>query len=254
MMTDKLSTDKIRKEMVARFHSLIEKRYTLERLQQMPRIREKGLMSGIEQEDIDRIVALFKEVMYPPVEEREERDKSMEILTDILKSPVKLIHYLPRMPKIIARYGRFWKAIHAGIDVISAYKTSGDIENKTLEYIENELSAMENPTPEDITEDLVLKANSSVSRRESKKMIRKVKYLTSAGQDEKLIKESIAILEEVKAAQTSPEEGRAADFIIGILRRLDRLNADYSKEKLARMIETAEIVETAYLEALLSRD
>ncbi|MFP4385561.1 MAG: hypothetical protein ACLFSE_16065, partial [Spirochaetia bacterium] len=236
MKSDTLPTDEIRKEMVTKFHSLIEKRYSRNQLLQIPRIREKGLMSGIEQEDIDRIVALFKEVMYPPVEEREERDKSMDVLTDILKSPVKLIHYLPRMPKIIARYGRFWKAIHAGIDVISAYKTSADIENKTLGYIENVLSEKENPSRADITEDLVVQANSSISHRESRKMIRKVKYLTSAGQDEKLIEESIAILEEVKAAQTSPEEGRAADFIIGILQRLERLNREYTKEKLARMI------------------
>lgn len=253
-MSENLTTNEIRKEIVAQFHSLIEKRYNRNRLMQVPRIQEKNLMSGIDQEDIDRIVALFKEVMYPPVEEREERDKSMDILTDILKSPVKLIHYLPRMPKIIARYGKFWKAIHAGIDVISAYKTSADIENKILEYITDVLTEKENSTRADITEHLVLQANSSVSHRESRKMIRKVKYLTSAGQDEKLIKESIAILEEVKAAQTSPEEGRAADFIIGILQRLEQLNQAYSREKLASMIETAEIVETGYLEELLSRE
>ncbi len=243
----------IRRQMVSRLHDIIKRRYRRENLEDLPQIKDNNLLLDIAQDDIDQIVRLFSEMMYPPLEEREERDKSMEILMHILKNPIKLIHYLPRMPKIIARYGRFWKAIHAGIDVISTYKTSTAIEEKALAYIESYIEESANPEDLRISEALVMDAYHSVSQRENRKMIRKIKYLTEAGRDANLVKESVAILEEVKAEQTSEEEGKAAEFIIGLLKHLEELAASYPPEKLDRMVEIAEVVETAYLEELMEK-
>jgi len=128
----------VRRKAVKYLHSEIHARYRICSLENVPDIISKKLLDGIDQNDIDRLEALFLSAVYPELDNRAERDKSFESLIKLLKNPRALVHIIPSIPGIMMKHGaRFPQALRIGLNSVIAFNLSNHLENTIVEkYIQ----------------------------------------------------------------------------------------------------------------------
>lgn len=265
-MAKKDSSEKaiVRREAVKFLHVEIFNRYRREHLAQIPEIKSKNLLIGIEQHDIDRLQDLFTSTIYPQVEDRTERDKSFESLIRMLKNPRRLIFIIPSIPSITLRHAAvFPAAMRIGLNTVLAYTLSNRLEDKMVDN----LFQLYLGRGEIITGKLKVNFNdyhaayAAVPQADGRKMIGLSSTVMKAGKNKRLVNATWEIMTDVRQALVNKDEnlkkaGRppehpddiaAIGFGISVLDKVKETFDYFPESVMDRMIQVSLLTELEYL-------
>ena len=253
MSTSDRSTfeEALRKAAVSFSHDEIAARYDYDALASRRDIQEEDLLEGIGQEDIANIKQFFQEVMYPPVEEREHRDRALHTLTHMLTDPANLVSFFPSVPRIAFKYGfLFPEAIRAGRDVLRAYHTSRELEDALVEELERRAEVSPGDGAVGVSHEEVRRAFASLSLEPARRLVSQVKRVVEHGKRRRLMDATIDILTDLKRSSHDGEEEDAVNYVLGVISDVRDLATQYGDDRIEQLIRLAEIVENDYLDDL----
>jgi len=257
----------VRKKTVEFLLKEIDRRYELDNLKSIDQIKQKKLLKGITQEDIDRLKAFFTSTIYPPVEKRHRRDKSFQSLVKMLKNPHKLTFIIPSIPKIMFKYSTmFPAALRTGLNTVLSYTLSNKLENLMVDNLMRIYEARGTKIDKDlqIREADFHQAYVKVPYSEGKRMIGLANSVMKAGKQERLVKTTWEIMDDVQNALIrkdkeleksgqAPQHRDDADAIEygkSVLEGVMNVFGNMKEETVERMISVAYLTENNYLERM----
>lgn len=260
----------IRRETVKYLHSEIRNRYRIRNIENIPDIKDRCLLDGVDQKDIDRLEALFLGTVYPELEARQARDRSFDSLVKMLRNPAKLVNIIPTIPYIMFKYGtRFPRALRVGLNSVIAFTMSNRLENKMVENLEG----IYRKKGTKIDESFKLKKEDydsafvMVPYGEARKMINLARVVIKAGSQTGMIETAWAILDEVEKTLDvkdrafrgngcGPEHWDdicAIEYGKSVLDNLRGAFQSYTRDRIFRMAEISWIVEINYLDRMYGK-
>ena len=243
----------LREELGHFFHRELDRRYEDSYLEQIPEVAEAGLFKTVPREQIERIKAFFKQVMYPVGSAREERDRGVETVAALLESTSSLISLLPQLPTIVLRHDIRIPAITgAGLHVVASYRRARHLEEKVLHRLQ-ELCEEEEIDPAqdaEVPPPLFREAYGSLEERETDKMLDDIKRIVRLGMRESLISSTIDIVSRVEDSRKSREEQDALSYVRSVLEEVRGLSRAYTEAQVKEVLRLSEMTERYYFEQL----
>jgi hypothetical protein len=248
--TEARINESIREQAVDFFQEEVKRRYSISTLYENEELKERGLLEGVSQEDLNTLKSFFLEIMYPGLQERERRDHSLHVLTGMLTDPASLVSFFPSVPRIAFRYGfLFPEAIRAGRDVIHAYHLSNDLENSVVATLTEQLGVEEDDEPpETISRRQILHAFTQTSLDKGRGLVKQVQRLVEHGKRRRLMDATIDILSDLKKSTRNEDRIAAVDYVIEVVDQVRRLAEQYSDKQIEQLVHIATLVENQYLD------
>ncbi|HOC92230.1 MAG TPA: hypothetical protein PKH33_07675 [bacterium] len=257
----------VRRKAVKYLHSEIHARYRICSLENVPDIVSKKLLDGIDQNDIDRLEALFLSAVYPELDNRAERDKSFESLIKLLKNPRALVHIIPSIPGIMIKHGaRFPQALRIGLNSVIAFNLSNHLENTIVENIFKECRERCLTVNEGfaIEPEMYRRAYVMTPCEDATRMVKLAKWVMTAGSDRAVVDTAWSVLNEVSRSleikdQKRVESGlpaehaddiRAISYGKSVVDNIRNIFGDYEKRVMLRMIDISWLSEIDYIDRM----
>ncbi len=252
----------LHREVIEFFRAEVDRRYRMEYLQEVPKLHENGLLEGVAEDTVARAKLFFKEVLYPVGDERRLRDESVEEVLDILGDQGRIMSLLPKMPGFLLRYGSsLVTAARAGLEVLSTFRFSTEIENQAVEHLEElcdeegiEVETESAPGAESggrvIPEELLRRAFALVPPRRVEKMMAHLRKLTRLGMHRGTVAATQEVLSAIREGVETAHEEEAIDYALWVLERLDEEVEAHRRPLMERLVKITEYVERYYLEEL----
>jgi len=239
----------VREQLVETFHTDLQDRYERERLESMEEITTDGLLRGISQDDIAVMRAFFRDILYPTLDEREQRDRNLDTIGRMLGNPGTVVSMLPSLPALALKHGPLIPAaIRTGRQIVQTYGLANELED---EMVENamELCRQRGVTREDWDEigyDVYRHAYRGVPREKSRELVRRGEEIVRAGIDRDLDTAMAQVLERLRETVSSRQQTAAIDYVLSVIGRAEGIADRFTEDELERVIRIVDVVERRY--------
>ncbi len=240
---------RLRHELGLFFHRELDARYDPDYLQAIPEVSSRKLLDAVRPHQLDRLKRFFTHVMYPVGPRRERQDRHIETSESVLTSTSAIIHALPRLPGLVLRHGAHLSSVsRAGREVISAYRSARDMEDKVLDVLKHlcEQEGVETGGGSDIPEELLRRAYGSLDEDEIEHMIAHTEKTARLGSDRRLINATVDTVAAIRAGRSDPEEAAALEYVQSVVEDVRGISEEFSAEQIDRILELSGITERHY--------
>ena len=227
------------------YRKSIEERYSYNNIKQF------SVLDHLPKEKIEELKHFFLEQVYPPFEKREKRDKSLEALLGILKSPLKILSLGKLLFKSIGTLGRnFNQALGGAKKTISVYFSSIEIEKEMEKYS----LSLGYTTKENFNIEKVL---CEVPEKKLRKFHKNIFSLFAYLANENLLKKTIQIMLESQKILAqykklySQREREGLAYGIQTLQKGFSLFQTLSPQEVENILEGIQLIEESWYENIL---